>query len=213
MKHEDSVEFWRGLSESDPRPEDTKLGNNDTSVYDSGFILNYATKDSEILDLGSGGGLIINKIHDRIKRIVCIEMFEQFSRFIVRSPNVFVVNADLFNYMPEQSESFDIITSFGILQYFNESEASEIYDKYAKYLRPRGKMIIKQQFGVNETVTIQNHSKELGRMYFAQYRTIELEEKMLKAAGLRIVEVVDIYPPEHNKWSNTHYFVIVAEKI
>ncbi|MCL2786411.1 MAG: class I SAM-dependent methyltransferase [Methanomassiliicoccaceae archaeon] len=213
MDHKDSLNFWKDhFSKPDLEQIDTKIGNKDTSDYDSRFILKYSTTDSEILDLGTGGGVVVNKLNEKVGRLVCVEMFEEISRFIVRTPNVSVVNENIFNYRPKANEMFDLITAFGTLQYFNESEARELYNRYVKYLRPKGNIIIKQQFGVNETVTIQNYSKELDRPYFAQYRTIELEREMLESVGLNVIEIVDIYPPEYNRWNNTHFYAMVAEK-
>lgn len=214
MNNQDSIEFWKNIvSNPNLKSEDTKFGNDNTSVYDCNFIFKYANKNSEILDLGTGGGMIVNKLYDKVKSIVCVELFEQLSQFIAKSQNISVVNKNLFDYQPEQNEKFDLITAFGILCYFNEQEVMELYGKYAKYLKPDGKIIVKQQFGINETVTIQNFSKELGKPYFAQYRTIETEEKMLEQVGFKIIEIADIYPPEHNKWNNTHYFAMIAEKL
>jgi aspartate racemase len=213
MCNRDSITFWEGyLSDPDLKLEGTKLGNLDSSAIDSDFILKHAVKDCDILDIGSGGGMIINRLHSKVGNIVCVELFEQFSRFIVKSSNVSIVNKDIFDYKPNRNEKFDLITSFGTLHYFNESEAQEIYKKYAEYLKSGGKMIVKQQFGITETVTVQNFSTELGRPYFAQYRTIEEEKRMLGSTGLEVIEIADIYPPEYNKWSNTHYFAIVARK-
>ncbi|MDR1760060.1 MAG: class I SAM-dependent methyltransferase [Fibrobacter sp.] len=214
MDSKKSIGFWESVaSKSDLKSEDTKLGNNVTSAYDCNFILKYANSDSDVLDLGSGGGLIINECYDKVKSIVCVELFEQFSRFIVKSPNISVVNKSISDYQPEQNEKFNLITAFGILQYFNEQEIQELYIKYVQYLKVGGKIIVKQQFGVNETITVQNFSKELGKPYFAQYRTLELEKKILEFSGFKIIEIADIYPPELNKWDNTHFFALVAEKL
>ena len=30
--------------------------------------------------------------------------------------------------------------------------------------------------------------------------------------GYKNIEIVDIYPPEANRWDNTHFYSIVAEK-
>ena len=214
MNNQDSIGFWKSIvSKPNLESKDTKFGNSDSSIYDCNFILQYADEKSEILDLGSGGGLIVNKLYDKVKNIICVELFEELSQFIVKSPNISVVNKNLFDYQPRQNEKFDLITVFGVLSYFNEQETLKLCNKYIKYLKTGGKIIIKQQFGVNETVTIQNFSKELNGFYFAQYRTLEQEQEMLRQAGFEILEITDIYPPEHNKWENTHYFAIVATKL
>lgn len=97
------------------------------------------------------------------------------------------------------------------MHYFNRDEAARIYVKYHSLLRDRGKFIIKNQFGVNEDVTVQGYSEELKQNYFAQYRSIETETTILKQAGFSHFEVVDIYPPEFNRWQNTHFYALIAE--
>jgi len=143
--------------------------------------------------------------------IFTLNQKKKLSQFIIKSPNISVVNKNLLDYQPKQK--FDLITAFGVLCYFNEHEVQEFYNKYIEHLKPDGKIIIRQQFGVSETVTIQNFSKELNTFYFAQYRTLEQEQKMLRLAGFEILEIADIYPPECNKWENTHYFAVVAGKL
>jgi len=107
---------------------------------------------------------------------------------------------------------FDIITIFGTLHYFNEEEAVRIYRKYYQYLKPGGKIIVKQQFGVNEDVTVSGFSQELHKQYYSQYRHLKKEMKIMKNTGFKNIEAHEVYPPEFNKWENTHYYAVVGEK-
>jgi len=104
MDNKDSIAFWRQMADNSGfKPGDTKLANNqDTSDYDSAFIMKYANSDSDILDLGSGGGLIINKYYRKIKSITAVELFEKFTRFIAKSPNIKICNVNLFDYEPHE---------------------------------------------------------------------------------------------------------------
>jgi cyclopropane fatty-acyl-phospholipid synthase-like methyltransferase len=110
------------------------------------------------------------------------------------------------------NKQFDVITIFGVLHYFNEKEAMAIYQKYYPYLKKGGKMIVKNQFGVKEDVIVDGYSEEQQQNYFACYRYITKEQKILETIGYKNIEVVDIYPPECNRWENTHFYAIVAEK-
>jgi cyclopropane fatty-acyl-phospholipid synthase-like methyltransferase len=190
---------------------DTRLKNNkDTSELDSFFIMKYADKNSDILDLGSGGGLIVNKLYNKVRTIVALDLFKEFTKFIVKSDNVKIVNTNLFDYSP--SLKFDVITIFGVMHYFNEDEAIALYKKYYSYIKDKGKIIIKNQFGLASDVTISEISKELKKEYFAQYRCINKEVRILKNIGFKDIEWIDIYLPEYNKWENTHYYAIVGTK-
>jgi hypothetical protein len=112
----------------------------------------------------------------------------------------------------EPHKQYDIITMFGILHYFNEEEAKHIYSKYINFLDDNGHLIVKQQFGVTEDVTVSGYSEELKENYYSQYRHIEKEKTGLEKIGYKNVEVFDIYPTECNRWDNTHYYAIVANK-
>jgi len=68
-----------------------------------------------------------------------------------------------------------------------------------EHLKPDGKIIIRQQFGVSETVTIQNFSEEFNTFYFAQYRTLEQEQKMLRLAGFEVLALA-----KHRCYQNGH---------
>lgn len=183
---------------------------NDFTDYDAQFILKYATPESEILDLASGSGLIINRLYPHVKKIVAIEKIKEFSDFIEVQPNIEVINADMGEYSPLQK--FDLITCFGIMQYFNEDEAAKIYARYSPFLRKGGKFIVKNQFGVNEDVIVDTFSSELQKEYYSMYRTLEHEKRLLRQCGFTSFEVVDIYPPECNRWDNTHFYALVASE-
>lgn len=51
-----------------------------------------------------------------------------------------------------------------------------------------------------------------GTTIFASYRHIDKETLLLENIGYKNIKVVDIYPPEANRWDNTHFYAIVAEK-
>ncbi len=65
---------------------------------------------------------------------------------------------------------------------------------------------------MNEDVIINKYSEELKTIYYSEYRTVEKEKYLLAQAGFKNFEVFDIYPAECNRWDNTHFFAIVAEK-
>ena len=73
-------------------------------------------------------------------------------------------------------------------------------------------VIVKNQFGINKDVTIGGgYSLELESEYITQYRFIDKEINMLYQAGFQSVQCCDIYPPEANRWDNTHFYALVAE--
>jgi predicted TPR repeat methyltransferase len=209
VKNNNSLTFFASMAQNNPSEKSVKItANSDFSERDSNFILKFADSDSEILDLASGTGLIVNKISPHVKHINAVEAFSEFSKFIENTNQVTVVNQDISLFVTEKK--FDLITMFGVAQYFNEDEILGIYKKYYSNLKENGKMLIKNQFGVNEDVLVSGYSEELKTDYYSQYRHIDKEVDILKKVGFKIVEVIDIYPPECNRWENTHFYAIVA---
>ena len=204
--------FFEKMAKSDTlAPNSVKLAkNSDFSDIDTAFIRKYADNTSTVLDLGSGTGLIVNKLYPYVKKIIAVEPFYQFTQYITKSSNIQIVNCDAASFLSD--DKFDIILLFAVMHYVDETEAIAIYKKYIKYLSKDGKIIIKNQFGIHDDVTINGFSEELQENYFAQYRFINKEVKLLQEAGFSSVDVVDIYPPKCNRWENTHFYALVATK-
>ncbi len=212
MKNKEALDFFKKMSQNTNDQKSVKLANaSDFSQMDADFILKYCNANTEMLDLGSGTGLVINKMYDKVKTVVAVEPFASFTKFIVNSPNVEVVNQTFDEYSPGD-RPFDLITIFGTMHYFNEEESVKIYSKYFRNLKKGGRLIVKNQFGVTEDVTVEGYSEEQKTNYFAQYRHLDKEMANLRRIGFCKTESFDIYPPECNRWTNTHFYAIVAEK-
>jgi cyclopropane fatty-acyl-phospholipid synthase-like methyltransferase len=211
MNNQQSIEYWKKKASNNPDEKTIKVNLvNDYTQIDADFILKYTNANSEILDLASGTGLTINKFYSKVKHIDAVELFDDFSKFITKTPKITIINQNIIEY--ETNKQYDIITMFGIVSYFNYSEIETIYRKYHKNLRNTGKLIVKNQFGIAKDVEISGYSEELRENYFSQYRDINNEAIILKKAGYKNIEIVDIYPPECNRWNNTHFYAIIATK-
>ncbi len=211
MDNNKALEFWKTLASSNPDEKTVKVNPiNDLTHIDANFILRYVNENTDILDLASGTGLTINRLYDKVRHIDAVELFPEFSKFIKSNPKITVINQDIVEFQTEKK--YDIITMFGIVSYFNEEDIKKIYYKYFDTLKLGGKLIVKSQFGVKEDVEVSGFSQELQKDYFSLYRHLEKEVKILESVGYKNIDVVDIYPPENNRWDNTHFYAIVAEK-
>lgn len=210
--NEKALQFFADLAQRDTVSQTAvKFSDkNDFTQLDADFILRYASDTSQLLDIGSGTGLIVNKLYDKVQYIEAVEPFKTYSDFIVRADNVNIVNVTHETYRVEKV--FDFVLCFGFSQYLNAEEAANFYKKFYHALKQGGKILVKNQFGVREDVLISRYSDEINAMYFSEYRTVDHEKKLLSEAGFAAFEVVDIYPPECSRWNNTHYYAIVAEK-
>lgn len=211
MVNQKAVEYWSKMATNNPTETTIKVNKvNDFTQIDADFILKYSNKSTRILDLASGTGLTINKIYSSVAHITAIEVFEEFSKFIAKTEKINVVNQNILSF--NTANKFNLITMFGIVSYFNEEEIKTVYSKYLNFLSSDGKIIIKNQFGVKEDVLVDGYSNELKTYYFSHYRHLEKEIKILNNLGLTNIEVIDIYPSECNRWDNTHFYAIIAQK-
>lgn len=213
IHNQNALSFFGELAANSPDARSTKFytdGRNDFTDMDAAFILQYVNKKSLLLDVATGPGLIIGKIYTQVGSIVAVEKYESFTQHIVKSPNISIVHCDIKDYTAVQK--FDVITMFGIMQYFNEKEAKVIYKRYFNFLAQQGKVIIKNQFGIAKDVVVAGFSKDLNKNYFSEYRHIDKEVQLLEEIGFKNVSCHDIYPPECSRWDNTHYYAIVAER-
>lgn len=209
MKNNQGIEFYKEIASNISDPKDVKLlPCNDNTKYDIEFLKNYAGLDKNLLDLGSGTGLIINHLTDDFKSIVAVEFFQEFSSYI-KGENITIVNEDLWNYKTEHQ--FEIVSAFGILQYFDIDESFKIYNNSYSMVKNGGLFILKNQFGIKETKTVTS-SKEVGKNYFSQYRFLDFEIERLKDIGFQDIKVHDIYPQEANRWNDTHFYALVCKK-
>lgn len=211
MKNKNSISYFKKLATNNPTEKSVKVApENDHTEIDSQFILQYCNKNTTILDLASGSGLIINKIFQQVKSITAVELFPEFSKFIINNEKIKIVNKDISVY--QTNKQYNLITMFGISQYFNKEEITNIYKKYYNYLKNNGKLIIKNQFGTDQDVVISGYSENLKTDYFSEYKHLEKEMDILNNVGFKNIKVIDIYPSKYNRWKNTHFYAIVAEK-
>lgn len=210
--NEQSLAFFSAMAHTAELCEESvKLAaHSDYSDMDAAFILDHVDANSTVLELGAGTGLVVNKICNHVAHITAVEQFAPFTKFIKKNVNINIVIQNIFTYTP--ATTFDIILFFGLMHYMNRNEAEYIYKKYFTFLNNSGFFIIKNQFGIDEDVIISGYSEEQQTEYYAQYRHINSEVEMLKDIGFARVTVTDIYPPECNRWKNTHFYAVTAAK-
>lgn len=201
-------DYYAKLANRIQSPTETRNKAPDFSQFDINFVARYADKKYSLLDLGAGTGLLINSLTDRFARILAVEKYPEFSKFIKAADNVSVINSDLLTFA--ETEHFDRITIFGVMNFFNEKEAAAIYQKARNWMKPDGVMLVKHQMGCDDDVTVDGYSQELDTNYYSEYRWFKKEIKLINQAGFDVAETVDIYPPEFNRWKNTHFYALVC---
>lgn len=210
MGNKNIIEYYNKMAQKITDAKATRNNAKDFSQYDIQLMKTMADKNKTLLDLGSGTGLLINHLIDDFKMITAVEKYPEFSKFITKSPKIKIINDDLLKLSLLDNTKYDIISLFGVMNYFDFNEASFLYKKIVNYLKTDGTLVIKNQFGVNEDVIVNGYSEELKTNYYSEYRHIEKEKKLLDKTGFKNIETIDIYPPEYNRWDNTHFYALIC---
>ena len=211
MNNKTALNLFKGIcAQSDDPGLAIKFGSGDLSQLDVEFISDYIDRDTHLLDIGSGAGLSVNKLIPLVSKITAVEPFPELSKHINQSPDVTVINENILDFCTDSL--FDVITCFGVMQYFNSGEAEIVYKKLFGMLKDDGILIVKNQFGLSEDVTVSGYSEKLKMDYCSEYRQVSKEITLLEKCGGTEISVHDIYPPEHNHWDNTHFYALVSRK-
>jgi SAM-dependent methyltransferase len=204
-----SEKYWERMSKNIKDQSQTYNKHTDISAKDASFIKKYLSKTDSIIDIGSGSGAVTNKLLPFVNEITAVETFRGLSEFITEAPNMIVINAKIEGFYIRKK--FDIAISTGLMQFFKRPDAEGIYTNLFDMLKKDGLFIMRLHCGLKETVVI-NHSKELDQEYFAEFRQVDEERKLLEEIGFSKVEVIDEAPEELNIYDNTRHFMFVCKK-
>ncbi|GGG72245.1 class I SAM-dependent methyltransferase [Paenibacillus radicis (ex Gao et al. 2016)] len=210
MNNKNAQSYYDKMAEKIENPYETRNKAKDFTTFDVELMKRFADQNKVLLDLGSGTGLLINHLADDFQKIIAVEKYPEFSKFINSHRNVEIINEDLLDF--DTAESVDIVSLFGVMSCFNREEAKLIYSRIGKILPQEGTLIVKNQMGIKEDVVINGWSDELQTNYFAEYRTVDSEIALLNNLGFQKIERVDIYPPQYNRWDNTHFYALICKK-
>lgn len=200
--------YYDKLSKNLTNPLQTRNKAKDFSKYDVDLLKRLSGQEKSLLDLGSGTGLLINNLHENFKNILAVEKYPEFSRFIDCSKNIEVKNIDLLQF--ETSNRFDVISAFGVLNFFSGDETVELYRKIIRAMHPDSIFVLKHQMGIKDDVVIEGWSDELQCDYYSEYRHVDRERAILRECGFNVDEQLDIYPDEYNRFENTRFFAFVC---
>lgn len=202
--------YYNELSKQLTDPLQTRNKAKDFSEYDIGLMRRLSGREKTLLDLGSGTGLLINHLQEDFKSILAVEKYPEFSKFIDCSTNIEVVNADLLEF--ETADRFDVVSAFGVLNFFCGREAKQLYQKISRVMQPWGVFVLKHQMGIDADVVVEGWSEELQCDYFSEYRHVVREVKLLRECGFSVNEQLDIYPDEYNRFTNTRFFALTCSR-
>lgn len=205
-----SSKYWLSLSENIEAPLETLNKRDNMSIYDVEFVKKYIKKTDKLLDIGSGSGLVVNKISPLVTYTLAVETFEGLTKFINREHNVDVLNVKLEEFKTDKT--FDISVMTGVSQFFTQKLIEGIYSTIFNSLKKGSKFLIRAHCGIEKDVEVNGYSEELECDYFAEYRQIDKEVGILRKIGFKEVTYTDELPDTINVWDNTRHYYIVCTK-
>ncbi len=187
----------------------SRYTNNDRAYYDVEFIKKYINQMSRILDLGCGTGILEEPLAPLVANIVGVDKYQEFIDRAFQAPNIQYIASSFKDLQLEGN--FDLILLFGLTMYLSDEELLDLFAKVSNVMGKNSAFIIKNQFGINEEVIVNNFSDNLQCFYYAKYRKLADMCKMIINSGFSC-EVIDIYPAYINKYDNTHEYALVLRK-
>ncbi|MFD4930802.1 class I SAM-dependent methyltransferase [Peribacillus butanolivorans] len=148
------------------------------------YIDSYIKEESVVLDLGCGNGLITNVMSSISKNVYGMEIdIDKVNEAKEKYKKPFFINRDI-QKLPFEDNTFDIITSFSVLQYVDwKKTLCEIH----RVLKPNGKIVFLENLKGNPFVIL--------------YRKVRPH-----------IDNPNMIPKKHIKWSEIkefkHYFKV-----
>lgn len=210
MGNEKIRPYYDKMASRISNPLETRNKAPDFSRFDVAYMQAFLNPGHDLLDLGAGSGLLLNHISGGFRRVVAVELYPEFSRYITPGEHITIVNADILSF--DTGERFDTVILFGVMNFFSREEALSIYRKVFRFTRPGGHMIVKNQMGMSGDVIVDRFSEELQQDYYSEYRSVASETSLMREAGFEVLRVDDIYPDEFNRWPNTRFKAILSQK-
>ena len=205
-----SKDYWANLANRITEPQQTRNKRGDYSDLEIEFLRPYLKPDLSVLDLGSGTGLVVNKLVELVGHITAVEKFQNFSQYIQQSKKLELINADIIGF--RLYKQFDLVLATGVIQCLEGRFIQDLYQNIFNMTKPGGHFIAHIHCGIKEDVIVDQFSEELDTNYYAEYRYHENEKQRILDSGFKTVELHDIFPDWLNKWPNTRHFLFVCTK-
>lgn len=202
-------EFFKKQMQVSDRYTAVRYRKNNRIDYDCALIRQYLFPQAKVLDLGCGTGLIEERIASEAALIHAVDQYSQFLERAVPFDNVTYIQDNAVDFFRREPQ-YDLIICFGVVFYLSDQEMLQMIRHCIDMLAPEGTIIIKGQWGLEERKLIHKFSEELGAMYYADYRQVKEMQLLCENLGTA-VEVVDLYPPELNRWPDTHDYAFVLK--
>lgn len=199
-------EFWQGRTQvADPRIA-TNYRDDGRLELDFRLVQMHSTPQARVLDLGAGSCTLSGLLEPHVASVLAVDKYDGFLKHAPRTAKFRTECADVVEF--RSHSSFDLILLFGVVNFLNIDDERELYERCRAMLNASGTFIVKNQCGIEGERIVDKHSAELGAHYHARYPAYQGQLELLSEHF--DVSVVDIYPPEINRWKDTHFYAFVC---
>lgn len=198
--------FWQARTQvADPRIA-TNYRDDGRLELDFRLVQSHATPQSRVLDLGAGSCTLSGRLEPYVASVLAVDKYAGFLKHAPRSAKFSTECADIVDFRSQSV--FDLILLFGVVNFLNVEDERALYERCQAMLSSNGTFIVKNQCGVEGERIVDQHSSELDAHYHARYPAYQSQLQLL--AEHFDVSAVDIYPPEINRWTDTHFYAFVC---
>lgn len=198
--------FWLGRTQvADPRIA-TNYRDDGRLEIDFRLAKSHSSPQSRVLDLGAGSCTLSGLLEPHVASVLAVDKFDGFLKHAPRSAKFRTECVDIVEF--QSQDSFDLILLFGVVSYLNLNDERDLYERCQSMLSSTGTFIVKHQCGLAGELIVDKHSTELDAHYHARYPDYQSQSELL--GKYFAVSTVDIYPPEFNRWENTHFYAFVC---
>lgn len=199
-------QFWQQRTQvADPRLA-TNYRDDGRLQLDVELAQSHATTSSRVLDLGAGTCTLSALLEPHVTSILAVDKYPNFLEHAPKTEKFHVECADVTEFRSEQK--FDLILLFGVVNFLTINDESGLYERCAAMLDSGGTFLVKNQCGVEKECIVDKYSEELNAHYHARYPAFQAQLEQL--SRFFAVSTMDIYPPEINRWEDTHFYAFVC---
>lgn len=168
----------------------------------------YVRANSALLDLGCGEGSLSRRLVGEAGSLTLVEKQPGFLDRVADEPRLSKHCCDLSQFSYPQH--YDLILLFGVVTHLTLAEERAVYRSVATHLADGGYFVVKNQVTAGPELLVDRHSEQLGCRYVGRYPNQDSQQAELAQLFRRVERIA--YPPEFNKWPDTHHMLFLCSE-
>lgn len=190
--------FWKQMAQK----KDNRWTTSEMLNWEIVTINNLVPHANQVLDLGSGHGKLSRKILDDKSELLAVDWIDEYKNAFNAKNHKFIC-APLITF--DTKKQFDLVLLFGVVTCLHEEEELKIYKNIARFLKPSGIAIIKNQCSNDQEFSVNGYSEDLKSQYSGRYPAIKDQQNRLNKIFSKVETIR--YPAQYNKWANSSHIL------